>query len=227
MKFEILQFPLAKSAYGGIILPMEEENKSEIFQSPTQYESRLSRPKNQFAPKKIFIILFSIVIVGLIIFGTTRFFAGGKSEQNSEPAPTAEAFPTDIPEPTEEISPTQEPKKPTPTKIPTPKPTVNPVDKTTGLDRSNLSIHVLNGSGAGRASKKASDFLESLGYNVIQIGNAENFNYEKTTIQIKSAKEEFLSLLKKDLSSNYSLGTTSADLASDSRPDTIVIVGKE
>jgi len=31
LKFEILQFPLAKSAYGGIILPMEEENKSEIF----------------------------------------------------------------------------------------------------------------------------------------------------------------------------------------------------
>ena len=43
----------------------------------------------------------------------------------------------------------------------------------------------------------------------------------------KSTVQQYLSLLKKDLSSNYSLGTTSADLASDSRPDTIVIVGKE
>ncbi len=220
-----MQVLLAKFDYGVIIWTMEEEAKTEeVFQSPREFESRLSRPKPQSPAKRYFIILFSIVIVGLVIFGATRIFTGGKNPQTAPtPIPTVESFPTDIPQPTESnVTPTE-----TPTKTPTPKPTVNPIDKTTGLDRSQLSIHVLNGSGAAGASKKASDFLESLGYNVIQIGNADNFNYDKTVIQIKSASSNFLSLLKKDLSSNYSVGSTSADLTTSEKADAVVIVGKE
>lgn len=203
---------------------MEEEGRGDIFQSPPQFESRLSRSKSP--AKKYLVLIFSALVIVLLIFGITRFFAGSKENVNSQtPTPTIEAFPSDVPTPSEEaptLSPTQKP-----TNTPTPKPTVNPIDKTTGLDRSKLSIHVLNGSGAIGASKKASEYLESLGYNVTQIGNAENFNYESTTIQIKSASENFLSLLKKDLGSNYTIGTTSANLGEDERADALVIVGKE
>jgi len=116
-----------------------------------------------------------------------HFFGGAsKTEPTPTPAPTIEAIPTEEPAPTEEpqTSPTKKP-----TNTPTPKPTVNPVDKATGIDRSKLSIQVLNGSGTAGVGKKASDYLESLGYNVVQVGNADSFNFEKTTIQIKSGKE--------------------------------------
>lgn len=204
---------------------MEEEGKSEeVFQSPPQFESRLSRSKPQSPIKRYSIILFSIIVIGLVIFGATRIFTGGsKSEAPLVPAPTAETFPTDSPTPSEsDVTPTV-----TPTKTPTPKPTVNPIDKASGLDRSKLSVHILNGSGVAGASKKASDFLESLGYNVVQIGNADNFNYDKTVIQIKSASNDFLSLLKKDIAANYSVGSTSADLTTSEKADAVVIIGKE
>jgi hypothetical protein len=204
-------------------MAMEEEKKGEAFQTPREFESRLSRPKPQSPAKKLFIIIVSIIVLGLLIFGVTRMLSGSNAPAVEEqPAPTQEAFPTDIPEPTEsDVTPTQEPSK-----TPTPKPTVNPVDKASGLDRSKLDVHVLNGSGTAGAGKKAADILEGLGYNVIQVGNAQNFDYQTSVIQVKKASESYIALLKKDLS-GYSTGSTSADLADSERPDAIVIIGKE
>lgn len=203
---------------------MEEEGKGEVFQSPPEFQNRFSRSKPPSPAKRYLVIISFIVILGLIIFGVIRFIGGSKSDQNTtSPTPTIETFPTNIPEPTEEdVTPTKEP-----TKTPTPKPTINPIDKASGLNRSKLSVHVLNGSGITGAARKAADSLEGLGYNIIQIGNADSSTYEKTIIQIKSAKDNYLDLLKKDLSSSYSLGTASADLSDSERPDVIVIVGKE
>ncbi|MBI4092153.1 MAG: LytR C-terminal domain-containing protein [Candidatus Levybacteria bacterium] len=204
---------------------MEEEQKDEVFQAPKEFESRINRPRSNNNVKRYLVIIVLIVVLGLLIFGVTRFFGGAsKPEPTPTPIPTTETVPTEEPTPTPEetLTPTKKP-----TNTPTPKPTVNPIDKTTGLDRSKLSIQVLNGSGAAGASKKASDYLEGLGYNVIQIGNAENFNFEKTTIQIKSSKDDFLNLLKSDLSKNYSIGTASADLSSDQNADATVTIGKE
>ena len=204
---------------------MEEEQKDEIFQAPKEFESRLSRPRSNANIKRYLAIIFLIVVLGLLIFGVTRFFGGGnKPEPTPTPVPTIEVIPTEEPSPTEKLKTTPTEK---PTNTPTPKPTVNPVDKATGIDRSKLSIQVLNGSGAAGASKKASDYFEGLGYNVIQTGNAENFNFEKTTIQIKSSQENFLNLLKSDLAKNYSVGTTSADLSSNQNADAVVTIGKE
>jgi len=215
---------LAKSDFSGIILAMEEEQKDEVFQAPKEFESRINRPRSNNNTKRYLVIILLIVVLGLLIFGVTRFFGGAnKPKPTPTPAPTIEIIPTEEPTPAqEETTPTKKP-----TSTPTPKPTVNTVDKATGIDRSKLSIQVLNGSGTAGVGKKASDYLESLGYNVIQIGNAENFNFEKTTIQIKSGKESFLNLLKSDLAKNYSVGTTSADLASDQNADAVITVGKE
>ncbi len=202
---------------------MEEEQKEDVFQAPKEYESRLNRPRSNANFKRYLTIAFLIIVLGLIIFGITRFFGGSnQSDSTITPTPT-QALPTEEPTPTEEVDVTPTTK---PTNTPTPKPTVNPIDKSTGLDRSKLSIQVLNGSGTGGTGKTASDYLEGLGYNVIQVGNAENFNFEKTTIQIKSTEENFLNLLKSDLSKNYSIGTTSADLTS-GNADSVVTIGKE
>lgn len=207
---------------------MEEEQKDDVFQPapPRDFESRVSRSRGNSKTKRYLTILVLIVVLGLGIFGATRFLGGAKdSVPTITPTPT-ETIPAEEPTPSEEPEESQTPTK-KPTNTPSPKPSVNPLDKTSGLDRSKLSIQVLNGSGASGASKKASEYLEGLGYNVVQISNAENFNFEKTTIQIKSSDEKYLNLLKSDLSKNYSIGSTSATLASSSTPDAIVTIGKE
>ena len=216
---------LAKSKNGGIILAMEEEQKDEVFQAPKEFESRLSRPRSNPNVKRYLTIILLIVVLGLLIFGVTRFFGGAnKPEPTPTPAPTIEVIPTEEPAPAEEVETTPTKK---PTNTPTPKPTVNPIDKATGIDRSKLSIQVLNGSGATGAAKKASDFLEGLGYNVIKIGNADSSDYSSTEIQISSAQSKYLDLLKKDLSTNYTIGNTSTDKSASESADAIVIIGKE
>lgn len=203
---------------------MEEEQKDEVFQAPKEFESRINRPRSNTNTKRYLTIIVLILVLGFLIFGATRFFGGSK-----EPSPTITPTPTET-VPTEEPSPTEEPnttptKKPTST--PTAKPTVNPIDKATGLDRSKLSIQILNGSGVTGAAKKASDFLESLGYNVIKTGNANNSDYAQTEIQISSSQSKYLDLLKKDLSINYTIGNTSTDKSASESADAIVIIGKE
>lgn len=197
------------------------------FQFQPRSERVASSREKSGKSKKILAVVVAVAVIGLLGFGATRFI-GNNKEETAVVNPT----PTEAPEPTGTPIPTETPKEtPTPTLTPTntpaPKPTVNPIDRTTGLNRSKLSIHVFNGSGTSGASKVASDYLEGLGYNIIQIGNAANFDYTKTSIQVKSAKSDFLNLLKKDLSSKYSVGSASADLADSERPDAFVIVGKE
>ncbi len=102
---------------------------------------------------------------------------------------------------------------------------VSPVDKS-GLDRSKLSVIVQNGSGTEGVAGKAADVLKELGYNVASTGNADNYNYTGVTVKVKKEKSNFLDLLKKDLSKDYTIKSSSSDLSSDSPTDALIIVGK-
>lgn len=102
---------------------------------------------------------------------------------------------------------------------------VSPVDSS-GLDRSKLSITVVNGSGIEGSAGKAATILKDLGYNVTSTGNADNFDYQGVTIKAKKESSKFLDLLKKDLSKNYTVSASSSDLSSDSPTDAIIIIGK-
>jgi len=188
------------------------------FQSPVLNKSA------QKSRKPIFWIVL-IIVIGILILMGFRFI-GGKNEKPKEkisPTPTEVIIPTDIPTPTpsEEITPTQGPKA-----TPTSKVTSNPIDKTTGLNRSKLSIVVQNGSGEAGAAGAAASFLKDLGYTVVSTGNADNFNYTNVKIQIKAEKSEFLSLLKKDLGTQYTVGSSSSDLSASASADALVIIGK-
>lgn len=193
------------------------------FQSPVSQFSYQTPQVPGKSRKFLKLIIFAIVLVGLI-WGIQKLFFGGSQESKPvaiSPTPTEYQFPTDTPAPS--VGPTDEPAKSTAT--PTTK-AVNPVDGATGLDRSTLSIEVQNGSGEAGAASKGSDVLKSFGYKVIATGNADNFDYVNTTIQVKSTKVNFLSLLKKDLGFSYTVGSTSADLVSSSTADALVIIGK-
>lgn len=200
-----------------------------------------TRPSEQFytsggasrrSGKQIVIIFLVILLLLGLGFGGYQFFqsqSGNQDDLNLTPTPTEFVFPTDTPTPSASaspsisgrISPTRRPGTATPTKGAT----GGSVDKATGLDRSKLSVTVLNGSGTPGAAKKISDTLISLGYNVISTGNADNYNYTNTVLEVKSTKSDYLNLLKKDLSGNYTIGSTSASLTTGTS-DARVIVGK-
>src|SRR3990172_12215628 len=111
---------------------MEEEQKDEVFQAPKEFESRINRPRSNSNARKYLIVIFLIIVLGLLIFGVTRFFGGAnKPEPTPTPAPTIEVIPTEEPQPeagqplAETITPTKKN-----TNTPTPKPTTKPTEKT-------------------------------------------------------------------------------------------------
>ncbi len=175
--------------------------------------------------KRFALLSLAVALALLLIFLGSRFLGttSEKKNENISPTPTEFIIPTDIPAPTSSQSPTPSPK---PTSTPTPKVSVDSFDKTTGLDRKDLSVSVQNGSGEKGVAAKAADFLKGLGYNVTSTGNADNFDYADVTIQVKSSKSDFLSLIKKDLSASYTIGASSSDLTATSSSDALVIIGK-
>jgi len=180
------------------------------------------------SPKRSKFLIFFIISILIIvaIFVGLRFFG---SKTKKAPTPTLTPTPTEYQLPTETPTPqASETEKLTsvPSPSPTPGPTINPVDKSTGLDRSKLTVEVQNGSGVGKAAKKAADALKELGYIISSTGNADNYEYSNVTIQVKSSKSNYLSLLQKDLGLSYTVGTASAELTATSSADALVIVGK-
>lgn len=184
------------------------------------------------APKKKinkrFIYLVAIIIFLAIAYLGYKLLAPQKA--NILPVaptvtPTTPQAPTDTPEPS--VTTIQ---KPTVTETPTPKPTLgptsNPIDKTTGLDRSKLSITVENGSGEAGVAGTGKEFLANLGYDVTGTSNADNFDYTGVTIQVKSAASDYLALLKKDLGSKYTITASTSDLSDGNSSDALVIIGK-
>ena len=113
--------------------------------------------------------------------------------------------------------------KPTPTPTPAPTPSPSPAVPSRG----DLKVQVLNGGGTPGSAGKVRKFLEDKGYTVKDVGNAEEYTYQKTEIHVRPDKSAYLDLLKADVSKDYTIGTSSADLSPDSPYDAQVIVGKE
>lgn len=190
-------------------------------ETPLEATPSFSAPGKRKINKRFIYLIIAVVIILLLFFGSK--FLGQNKQQNINDVPaviTPTDFPTSTPEPTSAESPT-----PSPTDTPTPAPTINPVDKSTGLNRSKLSVTIQNGSGQAGAAGKAADILKGLGYNVVSTGNADNYDYLNVSIQVKAASSQFLALLKKDLAS-YTIGSNSADLSTGFSSDALVIIGK-
>lgn len=186
------------------------------------------KAKLPFSKRTILISIGILILLGMVIFS---IFASNNEDatENESPLPTQSALPTEEATPTiEEATPTEE-ITPSPTLktsvTPTKSTSSSSVDKATGLDRADLTIEIQNGSGVAGAATKASTTLKDLGYDVLSTGNADNFDYESTVIKVKSSKKNFLELLKKDLSDDYTIDETSSSLTG-SEADAVVVVGK-
>lgn len=189
--------------------------------TPSHFQHTPRRSKKRLAARILLSGLLLLLFAG-IGFGAMRFLG---SNQTAEPAvvsptPTPDVFPSEVPlsTPTVPVSPTQ-------TATPTPA-AINPVDKATGLDRSNLSVAVQNGSGIVGAASKMSDVLKNFGYHVVSVGNADNFSYQDITIVVKGSVSKYLPLLKSDIAKQFTVASASATLSASASADAVVIIGK-
>lgn len=116
------------------------------------------------------------------------------------------------------------------TTLPTPSPEVSPEPSPTPLvelDRSDITVQVLNGSGVSGAASKAKDYLEDLGYSVSNIGNADSSDFESTQISLKADAEKYESLLRSDLEEEYTVSSNVEALDEDSDYDVVITLGSE
>jgi len=112
---------------------------------------------------------------------------------------------------------------PTPPSIIIPTTTPTPVPL---LDKNTFKIKVLNGGGTKGKAGEVRDILLNKGWSEILTGNADNFEYEKTEIQITDEKQDAFITLKKDLDEFVTVEKP-ISLDSSSSADIILIIGTD
>lgn len=183
--------------------------------------------------KLIGFIIVSIIVIGIIILTIGKYFASSEKQKDNGkaivvlPTSSKQINPTGIPE----ISPTisvsvKTTATPSVTLKPSIKisttPTVGPTAKAIAL-----TIDVLNGSGIKGVAKSMSNVLSEAGYTIGTTGNADAYTYKGITINIKKSKASFLDSLKKVLTkNNYIVSSSTTTLAESETADAVVIVGE-
>lgn len=111
--------------------------------------------------------------------------------------------------------------------VASPTPAVAGATTTTASNKGDITIQVLNGGGIVGAGSKMKQFLESKGYKVAEVSNADAFSYQKTEVHVKASKSSYQNALIDDLKGTYSIATDTAALSDGSGFDVQIIVGKE
>jgi len=157
-------------------------------------------PRIPLFRKEVLIFLVAFLLSVGAFFAFSRFSTGEISMPSlSSPTPT----------------PTPAPATPTPTPSPTP-----------AFEKEEVKIKVLNGSGTAGLAGDAKTLLIDAGYEEVLTGNADNFDYETTVIQIK---QEFAST-EDDVKEALSDSVKSPEIETldeDETSDVIVILGTD
>lgn len=177
---------------------MDEQNQP-VSPAPIYQESG---DKNA---KWLWLLIF-LIIIGAVVFA---FFRGIGPFESISPFTKSQASPTPTPSPIAISSPMVE------------------ESPATDLDRSEVSVRVLNGSGVSGKAASVRDFLEELGWTVDSIGNADADDYGTTEVRFKSEFSDFADLIVDDLSSDYDASTSTDELDASASADIEVIVGAE
>ncbi len=109
----------------------------------------------------------------------------------------------------------------TPTK--TPLPTVTP---TPAFAKQDLKIKILNGSGIVGKAGVVSDILKEKGFTEILTGNADNYDYTLSELEVKKDKQQAASMLQADLK-NYVSDFKVTTLSATDSADVILIIGSD
>ena len=147
----------------------------------------------------IFLVLALLLLAGMILGGIYLYVKTTGSRPQIAPEPIASSTP-----------------EPSPTPTPAP-----------ALDRSQLKLQILNGSGVAGRAGQAATLLEDAGYAKADTANADNFDFDTTKLSVKSGQDALLDLLTKDLEGDYTIGDTATDLPEDSDFDAVITIGKQ
>ena len=180
-----------------------EELTDEAPPNFTSLDDIQAQPEQKNNKKIVFIVLAVVIVLGAA-GGGFYFYNKKKSAPEIQSETETEQI---------VVSPASEPVEPSPA--------------TTPLERKDLAIQVLNGSGIAGKAGKMKDFLEEAGYEEIDTGNAETYDYEEAEIAVKENAKDYLEMLTDDLSEKYSLAEETRTLDEDSEFDVIITVGKK
>lgn len=95
---------------------------------------------------------------------------------------------------------------------------------TPAIDKSTISMEILNGNGISGSASAIKDQLTTAGFTISKVANAYNFNYTNTIIYYKTSKESEANLVK-DTLTNHTCETINSDKIVGSY-DIVVVVGK-
>ncbi len=176
-----------------------EEEKEEEKEEEVKTEAVMEevKPKKKGKLLTILLIVLVILAIGGGVFLFTKVRGGKKSG--------AESTPTPAPEIAQEPTPISEPE----------------------LERGDLTIQVQNGTGEPGAAGDGKDFLEELGYEKVETGNAPSYNYKESEISLKEEKSDYFDLLYADLNTEYLVSSESSVLEEDSDYDAVIVLGKK
>ena len=197
--FSVLSY---EACLGGFIFHEQNKNFSLLNNAKGTANRPFNVPKINL-PKKEIVIFLSSFIVSFILF---VFLSKLKLNFNfgirqTKPKSTAKVMP---PKPLAKIS----------------------VSPTPSIKKDELKIKVLNGSGTRGKANEAKDLLKEKGYQEILTGNADNFDYEQTELQIKKSKSSVATTIKNDLKENVTSFKESV-LDEDEAADIVIIIGTD
>lgn len=129
----------------------------------------ISLPNLGISKKGVFIFIITLLLTVAAIVAVVKFGPGVKTNLIPKTQPTV---------------------APKPTSEPTAKPE---------LDRSEVNIKILNGTGTAGVAGKMRDILIEAGYTEVLTDNADTFDFTQTKIAVKDDKKTYGQLLIKDL----------------------------
>jgi len=115
---------------------------------------------------------------------------------------------------------------------PTPVPTVNLTPRspsptpTPSYKKEELKIKVLNGGGVAGKASEIKTILNKNGYMQVLTGNADNYDYKKTIIQVKKTVSDAYEPLKSEFK-DYTTTIEKEDLEATATADVIIIIGQD
>lgn len=106
-----------------------------------------------------------------------------------------------------------------------PKPTIIS-SPTPSFKKESLKIKVLNGSGTPGKASEVKDILVKKGYQEVLAGNADNFDYTQSLLQVKKAVSQAAGMIQTDLK-DYVSSFKESVLDEKEAADVVIIVGKD
>lgn len=198
------------TCFGAFIFSQENKSFSLFKSGSKQVEkaaaaaggSKVNLPKTPRIGKEVLIFIGSFAVSFLILFLIFQF-----KPNNINIIFWNAPSPTPIPSPT--VPP------------PTPTPTIS-----ANINREDIQLKILNGSGTAGKAGEMEDEFSKLGYSDIVTGNADTFDYDKTVLQVKASQQDEGNVVASDLKKIVPGFVTETLDASDSA-DVVIVVGKD